>query len=69
MSSGSAIKTKQPPQQEIIRIPSTPPVPSKHKKAKLDLQDPPLAPPQKLGTIDLVTALRADTSFDENIWS
>jgi hypothetical protein len=27
------------------------------------------AVPQQLGTLDLITALRADTSFDGGIWS
>ena len=55
-------------QGENVNTPSSPTSP-KRKKAKLDMQDPLPALPQKLGTIDIVTALRADTSFDENIWS
>jgi hypothetical protein len=58
----------QSPQREVIRIPSTPPAPSKHKKARFDAQETLPGTPQKFGVIDLVTTLRADTSFEENVW-
>lgn len=41
----------------------------KNKRRKVDIQEELPAAPRQLGTLDLITTLRADTSFDENIWS
>ena len=40
---------------------------SKRQRVKEHCELP--ATPQQLGTLDLLTTLRADTSFDGNIWS
>jgi len=53
--------------------PSTPPIPSlpspKNKKRRVEIQEEFPTASRQLGTLDLITTLRADTSFDENIWS
>lgn len=59
--------------QDEENTPSTPPIFSlprhKNKKQKVEVQDTLPTPTQKPGTLDLITTLRQDTSFDENIWS
>jgi hypothetical protein len=53
----------------------TPPTPTlsplmpRNKRQRVEARDALPAVPQQLGTLDLITALRADTSFDGGIWS
>ena len=59
--------------QDGDNAPSTPltlsPLLPKSKKQRVVVQDTLPATPQQLGTLDLITTLRADTSFDGGIWS
>lgn len=45
----------------------SPPPPK--KKQRFEVQDTLPAIPQQLGMLDLITTLRADTSFDGGIWA
>lgn len=69
---GPSTKVNQGSQDEE-NAPSTPPMvslpPRKNKKQKVEAQDTLPTATQKPGTLDLITTLREDTSFDENIWS